>query len=445
MSVPQECLDRPALAYFQQDRLRALLSAILPRNGFYAQKIAQTGLDGVTRNQLADDLIQLPFTTKAELLADQEEHPPYGRVLTYPLDRYCRLNQTSGTSGRPLCWLDTQESWQWLLGCWETMFRIVGLAPQDRLFFPFSFGPFLGFWTAFDAASRFGYLCLPGGGMSSTARLRFLLAHSATVVFCTPTYALRLAEVALEEGIDLARSSVRTLIVAGEPGGSIPATRLRLEAAWGARVFDHNGLTEVGAVGIECPENPGGLHLLETEYVVEVIDPANGQPLVPGQVGELVLTNLGRWGSPLLRYRTGDLVRIDPQPCPCGRTFVRLEGGVLGRTDDMIHVRGNNLYPSALEAVIRRFSEVAEYRVEIDQTGPLAAVRIELEPMAALPESGLAAQVGRAIRDELLFRAEVRTVAPGTLPRFEMKAQRVQKRHHGRPGEHGERTKENER
>src|SRR5437879_847831 len=178
------------------------------------------------------------------------------QILTDPLSGYVRRCQTSGTTSQPLRWLDTPESWDWLLSCWETIYRMVGVRPGDRLFFPFSFGPFLGFWTAFDAASRLGYLCLPGGGMSSAARLRFLLDHSATVVLCTPTYALRLAEVALEEGIDLACSSVRALIVAGEPGGSIPATRQRLEAAWGARVFDHCGLTEVGALGIECPENP---------------------------------------------------------------------------------------------------------------------------------------------------------------------------------------------
>src|SRR4029077_10046377 len=154
-----------------------------------------------------------------------------GQALTYPVERYCRMHQTSGTSGQPLRWLDTTQSWNWLLGCWETMFQVVGLRAGDRLFFPFSFGPFLGFWTAFDAASRLGYLCLPGGGMSSAARLRFLLDNHATVVLCTPTYALRLAEVANQQGIDLKGGSVRLLIVAGEPGGSIAATRARIESA----------------------------------------------------------------------------------------------------------------------------------------------------------------------------------------------------------------------
>jgi phenylacetate-CoA ligase len=420
----EDYLERSALTRLQWDRLRLLLDEILPNNTFYARKFAEAGVSPTDFHGLAA-LARLPFTTKAELLADQANYPPYGQILTYPSSRYCRLHQTSGTQAKPLYWLDTPESWTWILGCWEHIFRIIGLRPDDRLFFPFSFGPFLGFWAAWDAAVRRGCLCLPGGGMSSVARLHFLLDHQATVLFCTPTYALRLAEVARQEGLELPRCAVRLLIVAGEPGGSISATRRQIEAAWGARVCDHSGMTEIGSLGIECPENAAGLHLLETECVAEVIEPTTGEPLSPGQTGELVLTNLGRSGSPLLRYRTGDLVQIDPRPCPCGRTWARLEGGILGRTDDMIYLRGNNLYPSALEAVIRRFGEVAEYRVEVDQAESLPVLRVEVEPVLAASANGLAERIGRAIRDELLFRAEVKTVPTGMLPRFEMKARRI--------------------
>jgi phenylacetate-CoA ligase len=417
-------LERPALTDLQGERLRRLLAEILPQNHFYARKFAEAAVNPAALVTPAD-LSRLPFTTKAELLADQANHPPYGQVLTYPANRYCRLHQTSGTHARPLYWLDTPQSWGWILACWEKIFQIVGLGQGDRLFFPFSFGPFLGFWAAFDAAARLGYCCLPGGGMSSVARLHFLLEHQVTILFCTPTYALRLAETARQQGLDLAHSAVRMLIVAGEPGGSIPATRQQIESVWGARVIDHTGMTEIGSLGIECPENPAGVHLLETECLAEVIDPATGTPVPPGQTGELVLTNLGRWGSPLLRYRTGDLVRVDPRPCPCGRTWIRLEGGILGRTDDMIYLRGNNLYPSALEAVIRRFPDVAEYRVEVDQSEALPVLRIEIEPLPSAATNGLAERIGRVIRDEMLFRAEVTTVPTGTLPRFEMKARRI--------------------
>lgn len=423
MTVAEDILGRPALAELQRERLRLVLDAI-PGNRFYARKFAEGGLTPADVQEPAD-LARLPFTTKSELLADQAANPPYGETHSLPRERYTRLHQTSGTAGKPLRWLDTLESWAGLLGCWDVMFRIAGIMPADRLFFPFSFGPFLGFWTAFEAGNRLGCLCLPGGGMSSSARLRFLLEHEASVIFCTPTYALHLAETARQENLDLAGSAVRLLVVAGEPGGSVAATREMIESAWGARVLDHAGMTEIGPSSIECPENRGGLHIVESRYLAEVIEPSTGRLAPLGQVGELVLTNLVRHGSPLLRYRTGDLVKADPRACPCGRVFLRLDGGILGRTDDMIHLRGNNVYPSALEAVIRRFPEIAEYRLEVDVSQTLTELRIEIEPREESSGDDLAERVGRAIRDELLFRAEVRVVRPGTLPRFEMKARRL--------------------
>ena len=253
-----------------------------------------------------------------------------------------------------------------------------------------------------------------------------MLKHEATVVFCTPSYALHLVEVAGKEGLDLAASPVRMLVAAGEPGASVATTRERIETAWGARLFDHYGMTEIGPAAAECLENPGGMHVMAHEYIAEVIDPATCDPVPSDTAGELVLTNLGRLGSPLIRYRTGDLVRIDPEPCSCGRPWPRLAGGVLGRTDDMIHLRGNNLYPAALEAVIRRFPEVVEYRVTVDRTGPLASIQIEIEPVVGT--ANLADRVSRTIRDELFFRADVMEVSSGTLPRFELKAKRIIKK-----------------
>lgn len=411
----------------QSERLARLLNEILPRNEFYQQKFALARLKREDIRQPAD-LWRLPLTTKAELLDDQQKFPPYGRRLTYAVERYTRLHQTSGTSGVPLRCLDTPESWQRLLGCWQSIFDVVGVTPGDRLLFPFSFGPFLGFWTAFEAGVQHGCLCLPAGGLSSGARLRMLLDNQATVVLTTPTYALHLAELARQQDFVLGPEGgckVRMLILAGEPGASIPATRARLEAQWHARVFDHSGMTEVGPMSIECPENPGGVHILEDEYLVEVVDPKSAAALAVGELGEMVVTNLHRLGSPLIRYRTGDLVRIDAEPCPCGRTLMRLKGGILGRTDDMMLLRGNNFYPSALEGVIRRFVEVVEYRVKVDARSPLAELRVEVETATQDAGSRLAQRLVEAIRDELLFRAEVVVAPPGSLPRFEMKAQRV--------------------
>jgi phenylacetate-CoA ligase len=416
-------LARPELEHIQCEGLSALLAEILPQHHFYARKLDLAGLSP-SRISFPRDLAALPFTTKDELLVAQADCPPHGELISEPFERYIRMHQTSGTAGRPLRWFDTGESWSMLLDCWLEFFRMAGIETQDRLFFPFSFGPFLGFWTAFEAGLRYGCLCLPGGGMSSMARLRFLLDNDVTVVFCTPTYALRMLEVAAAEQIDLARSSVRAIIVAGEAGGSIPATRQRIEAGWGARVFDHNGMTETGPLGIECREASGGLHLLETACWPEVIDPTTGKAVPPGTPGELVVTTFRRRASPLIRYRTGDLVCADSHPCACGRALVRLDGGIRGRIDDMVVIRGNNLHPASLQTILHRFSDLAEYLVEIDEQAALADLRIWVEPAEGADGASLAARLQQAIRDELLFRADVRAVPPGNLPRSDMKARR---------------------
>lgn len=402
-----------------------MLREVLPANQFYAAKFAARSIDP-RRVRNIGEFQTLPFTTKQELLDNQAAHPPYGTHITYPIERYSRLHQSSGTAGVPLRWLDTPTSWDWFLGCWRTIYDTIGLKPTDRLFFPFSFGPFLGFWGAFEGAARLGNLCLPGGGMTTVARLRFMLENRATVVACTPTYALRLAEAAEQEGMDLAASPVRAIVVAGEPGGSIPATRARIESSFGVRVFDHTGMTEIGALGIECIPNPGGMHLIETECIAEVIDPQTTEPLPAGEQGELVLTNLGRWGSPLIRYRTGDLVRVDPHPCACGRPWTRLAGGILGRVDDMVIIRGNNLHPAAMEELMRGIADVGEYRCTVRATGPMNSLEVEIEPAAGSRMTGpsLAKRVAQAIHDRFHFRAKVAAVSRGSLPRFEMKSRR---------------------
>jgi phenylacetate-CoA ligase len=408
--------DRATLERHQSARFQKLMAEILPRNSFYARKFAGYDLS---------DFARLPLTTKVELVADQAEHPPYGSALTYPRDRYTRLHQTSGTStGQPLRWLDTPESWEWMLGCWRQKFAMMGITPTDRFCFAFTFGPFIGFWTGHEAAVRNGSFVLTLGGFSSAARLRAMIDNEITVVGCTPTYALHLAEIARSERIDLARTPVRIVIVAGEPGGGIAATRSAIESAWGARVIDHCGMTETGPMGVECLDNPGGIHLLESEFIPEVIA-EDGKPVPVNQEGELVVTNLGRTGSPLIRYRTGDIVRLDPNPCQCGSPYSRLVGGILGRTDSMIHIRGNNLYPSAIEAVLRGMPGLSEYRVEVDRSAAMAELCIAVEPLAATDGTELAERVRRAIRDQLLLRAIITVVPPESLPRFEMKSKRV--------------------
>lgn len=415
--------DRAALEAEQLRLLRRLLGALAGDNGFYTPRLRRAGLDGTIEDLHA--LERLEPTTKDALVADQKAHPPYGTNLTYPLEHYQRFHQTSGTSGVPLVWLDTRESWSWMVDTWCEVLRVAGLGSDDRLLVPFSFGPFLGFWAAFDAGRRLGCLTLPGGGMSSAARVRLLDAHRVTAICCTPTYALHLAEVAAAEGVDLAASTVRTVVVAGEPGGSIPETRRQIAERWGARVFDHHGMTEVGPVSVPNPEHPDVLHVLESAYIAEIVDPESGRAVAPGEIGELWLTTLGRLGSPLLRYRTGDLVRRSRRsPEVLGRVDLALEGGILARVDDMVVVRGVNLYPSAVEAVVRRAAGGAEYRVELDRSRALVEVRVELEVPNGDDAGEAVADLERALRDAFQLRIPVTPVSAGALPRFELKARR---------------------
>ena len=419
--------NRAKLTEWQGKRLGDLLRRICDRNTFYARKLQSAGI-AVERLQLPRDLASLPLTTKAELVSDQLENPPWGTVLTEPIEQYTRYNQTSSTTGHPLRWLDTNESWQWMLDCWKAVYRGARVDGSDRILFTFSFGPFLGFWTAFEAGCQIGAHCIPAGGMSSQARLSLIYTLAPTVLCCTPTYALRLAEVASQTraGLDpLSHSSIRVIIVAGEPGGNIPSTRERIEQVWGARVIDHHGLTEVGPVSFECWEKPGSLHVNECEYICEVLEPGSERPTPDGERGELVMTNLGRAASPVIRYRTGDVVVRRTELCRCGRTLARLEGGILARTDDMVNVRGVNVYPAAVEDVMRRFAEVAEYRAVVSAASPLRELSIDVELADGQPDgSGMSDVLKSAFRKALGLSVTVRLVEAGSLPRFEMKARR---------------------
>jgi len=428
--------DRSAIERDQLAKLRALLKEIAGHNAFYTEKLRGLDIDIPSLDWFRANV---PFTFKRELIDDEQAHPPFGSNLTYPIAHYTRFSQTNGTTGQPLRWLDTPESWDWMCGNWMQVFRAGGVTASDRIFFAFSFGPFLGFWVAFDAAARMGALAIPGGGMRSAARLRAMLDCEATVLCCTPTYAIRLGETGAEEGIDMSASKIRRVVVAGEPGGSIRATAARIESLWrGASVVDHHGMTEVGPVSYGCPKRERVLHVIESSYIAEVIDPVSGAAAVRG---ELVLTNLGRAGSPLIRYRTGDIVERSGQgsledQCECGAFDLALEGGILARTDDMVVVRGVNLYPSAIEEILRGCEGIAEYRVEIRTDRALTELSVFVEPGGDILNDGdealvhpslddaLAHRLELALRNALGLRVPVVVVERGSLPRFEMKAQR---------------------
>ncbi len=417
-----ETLPRERLRALQGSKLVAVLDQTYGTNQFVTAKLDAAGVSpGDIRT--VQDLVGLPFTTKAELLAAQDEHT-LSTNCTFPETAYTRIHQTSGTTGTPLRVFDTAESWDWWGHCWGFVLAGAGLTPQDRFFVPFSFGPFIGFWAALGGAQRVGALMIPGGGRTSSQRLQLMADLGVTAMACTPTYALRLAEVAREEGFDLSTIPIRLTVHAGEPGASVPATKARIEAAWGAKCHDHAGASEVGAHSFECQVQPGGTHAIDSEFIVEVIDPTTGEPVSTGEEGELVITNLGRIGFPVLRYRTGDIVRVDDSPCPCGRTFTRFAGGVIGRADDMVVVRGVNIYPAAVENLVRGHQAVDEFRVTIVRSREMAAIMIEVECRAGIDGDDTARAVQASFESALGLRPEVASVTRGTLPRFELKAQR---------------------
>src|SRR5207247_1621811 len=279
----------------QLERLSAGVDALLKGNRFYQARLHPV--------RTWDDFERLPLTTKDEITADQEASPPFGTNLTFPIERYSRMHQTSGTSGT---------------------------TPTEQ-------------------------------------RLRTMLELRATVLCSTPTYAIRLAEAARAAGINLATSDIRITVHAGEPGASVPATRDLIERSFGARCFDHTGMTELGPTGVSCAARDG-VHLIESEFVFEVRDDAGTVHSLPetGTItGELVATNLGRWGSALIRYRTGDRVEVTRASCECGSPFAKMLGGIRGRVDDMFTVRGVNLYPSQVENLVRRHAVIAEFSIEV--------------------------------------------------------------------------------
>jgi phenylacetate-CoA ligase len=414
-----ETLGREALAEIQIKKFQMMLDRVFESNVFYKSKFEQAGITSSEGIKTLDDLHKLPFTTKQELSADQEAAPPYGTNLTFAREQYTRIHQTSGTTGQPLRWLDTEESWKWWARCWASVYKAAGVQSHDKIFFAFSFGPFIGFWSAYEGAHHIKVLSIPGGGMSSYQRVNAILTHDVTVLVCTPTYALHLAEVAEEQNIDIKNSKVRITIQAGEPGASLPGTKARIEEAWGAKCYDHAGATEVGAWGYECLAQ-NGLHLNEGEFICEVIDAESGEP---AEEGELVITNLGRFGMPIIRYRTGDRVKLMQEPCGCGRSFRRLEGGVIGRIDEVYIVRGINVFPSAIENIVRRFPESGEFAVDIYRRKTLDEMEVRIEVRNTDPEA-FTNLVSDEIRNGLGIRVKVIPVPFGTLPRFDLKARR---------------------
>ena len=388
---------------------------MLETNAFQRERLAGARVGSI------DDLRALPFTTKDELLADQAATPPYGTNLTFALERYTHLHLTSGTVGEQLRVLQTAEDWQASRRCFALVLREAGISSADRVALPFPFGAYLQFWAASAGVEDVGALALPLGGLEGRERLRAIAEFEATAIVCTPTYALGLIDVALEWGLEDAFASVRAVICQGEPGASIPAARERIEGAWGARVFDHAGSTEVGVFSYPCAAG-GGLHVNERDFLCEILDPASGADAEPGDQGELVLTALSRAGVPAIRFRSGDVVDLGGV-CPGGHDDVWLPNGIVGRTDDMVVIRGMNVFPSAIEQTLREAGVLGEYRIRF-YTEPTE--RDEIRVLVEATDPALVRTIEERIFGRLALRVRVVPVMPGVLTAQRLKARRVE-------------------
>lgn len=419
-----ETAPRETIRALQLEKLKKMLERVCATNPFYRKKFAEAEVTAGDIRVL-EDLVKLPYALKGEFQQDQANNPPYGSNLTEPLKDYVRFHQTTGTTGKPLKWLDTREGWDWRGKCAAMSLTASGITAEDTIFFPFAFGPHVAFWGIWEGAFRIGALAISGGGWDTLQRVKFIMEKQVTVVACTPTYALRLAESAAEAGIDLRKSNVRVTFHGGEPGPMIPSFREKMKARWNAVPFDYPGLTEAGAYGMHCTCQETSVHANEEEFLIELIDPGTGMPLACGGVGELVITNLGRVCSPAIRFRTGDIVNAKEGQCACGRTFLLLEGGVIGRSDDMITIRGMNVFPSQIGAVAEKYLATGEeYRIVAYTRKGMADLKILLELAGGRPNQEIAERVKNELRECLEIRVDAEVVPPGTLPRSEYKSKK---------------------
>lgn len=426
-----ETMPREELQRLQLLKLRRMGDWAYANSPFHRQRFDAAGF---TPGQLAslEDIRRIPFMTREEWMASQVAKPLFGELPATHPDNAIRYHLTSGTTGRtPIRVLDSMKDWEWIAEMWCYGFWGFGIRPADTVYFAFGYGSFIGFWGAHYASEKIGALVIPGGAQTSEARIKQIVEMGVTTVCSTPTYALRLWQQAQTMGIDLAKDSqVTKVILSGEPSGSIPAVKRQLEEAWGARCGDTAGMTEIGTIMIfECSHQPGGTHIIEDHFIEEVIDPITGDPVGYGELGERVVTSFGRGFIPLLRYRTRDMVvKVPYTECDCGRTGDIYQGGIRGRWDDMKLIRGTNVYPTAVESIVREYDAIDEFQIYIWRTESRdeIAVKVEVKPGREGEWQALEQALGKELagaHEGLRFHIE--QVPSGSLPRFELKARRL--------------------
>lgn len=424
-----ETMPREKLLEHQLKLFRKQMAYVYERAPFYRRKFDDAGVRPEYINTL-EDVSKIPFTVKEELRRSQEEHPPFGDFHCIPPQEGVRVFQTTGTTGTPVRSLLSKKDW--LVNYYDQFMYFMygyGITKADIIFIPFNYGLYLAWWGIHSSFEQGGVLVIPGGGQSSEDRIRNILEWKPTVICGTPTYILFLGDAAKKMGVDLSKATVRIVITAGEPGAQVPSTKKQIETTWGAKNYDDIGSTEISNFGFECVAQKG-THVIESMFLAEVIDPKTGKWVEPGEAGELILSNLCCESMPLIRWRMGDIVKFDYKKCDCGRTFLRLEGGIIGRADDMFQFGGVNIFPSAIENFIRGIKAFSnEYQIVVPKMGTGKRMKIRVEPAS---ESISEEELKKAIREfveiykyRVGVTADVEITKIGELPRFEQKAKRV--------------------
>ena len=424
-----ETLPREKIRALQLAKFRRIFKWTYEHSAFHRSLYTEAGVEPGDIKSFAD-IQRVPKVEKAMMRGIQCKDPfPYGDALCVPLDEVCIFRQTSGTTGQPVYQPDTWQDWEWWSECWAYILWAQGYRPQDRVFIPFGYNVFVAFWAGHYAAEKIGCEVVPGGVLDTQARILKIRELQATAMMATPTYVLGMAETARDAlNLDPASLSIKKITCAGEPGASIASTKKRMEDAWGAKVYDHAGATEIGAWSFECSHQPGGIHANEAMFLVEIEDPATGMPIEePGVKGKMIITAFDRLAQPCVRFDTKDIIEWEETVCPCGRTFRLIKGGVIGRADDITKVKGVLLAPAAIEEVVRGIDDLGdEYEVIVDKLGDLDRIKlkVEIKPEATdrlkTVESELKDQL--RLKTNLSYRVEFYDL--GKLPRYEVKARR---------------------
>ncbi|UCE48928.1 MAG: hypothetical protein JSW47_02060 [Phycisphaerales bacterium] len=424
-----ETLPRERLRALQLKKFRRIFQWTYDHSEFHRSLYKAAGIEPADIRSL-EDVEHVPKVEKAMLRDMQSKVPfPYGDALCVPIEDVTELHQTSGTAGQPVYQPDTWQDWEWWSECWCYVLWAQGYRPSDRVFIPFGYNIFVAFWAGHYAAEKIGCEVVPGGVLETRDRVLKIQELNATAMMSTPTYALGMADTARDElGIDPASLTISKITCAGEPGASIPSTKRRIERAWGARVYDHAGATEIGAWSYECAEQPGAIHVNEAFFLAEIEDLETGEIIhEPGRRGKLIITALDRQAMPCIRFDSKDVAQWTSDPCPCGRSFRMLEGGIIGRADDITKVKGVLLAPSAVEEVVRSFDGLGnEYKIVVDRVGHMDRItlQVELAPKAQEQRQLLETKLKDRLRLKTNLRYDLEFHPHGTLPRYQVKASR---------------------